>query len=89
MEQLKRCAYEISQKFKVVRLKDRINTLGDLIINFRYGVKHEIIAEMQLVYQPNQSHINKAYHKVMHFKYELTRNPMGLIAHCVELILKS
>jgi hypothetical protein len=46
LEQLKRCAWEVSQKFKLVRIKDRIKTLGDLIINFRYGDKHEVIAEM-------------------------------------------
>jgi hypothetical protein len=38
---------------------------------------------------PQQAGIDKIAHKIKHFKYELTRNPMGLLAHCAELIIKA
>ncbi|CDW89774.1 UNKNOWN [Stylonychia lemnae] len=77
---------------KLVRIKNRIKALGDVMVNYWYG--DNVIAEAQLVLQTFQGmtddQINqyKLVTDFNHFAYELSRNPLGCLVHCIELLIK-
>lgn len=79
-------------RVRIIRIKNRIQALGDVMINYWYD--ETCIGEAQLVLQTfenmTEAEINKAYSKIKfnHFCYELERNPIGCIVHCVELLIK-
>ena len=73
-------------------MKNRIAFLSDILINFRYD---NVVAEMQFMFVPKQedkSDVKKEYEHVLkeanHFFYELERNPLGVLVHCIELFMQ-
>jgi hypothetical protein len=93
VESIKEVIDYVNQKYPLVRIKNRMGFLGDVMINFWYG---DVVAEAQLVYHEHEEESEKQENdkdakirsKVNHFLYELERNPLGPLVHCAELLFK-
>ena len=78
---------------KIVRIKNRIKVIGDVMVNFWY--KERMLGECQLYLQTFEGMSQEKIKQITveadfnHFAYELSRNPIGVVCHCIELLVKA
>jgi len=83
----------VNDKFKLVKIKNRIKALQDIMVNFWF--EDRLIAEFQMVLNKEEEAgtveekaLAYAKDEYNHFLYEIHRDPMGIVYHCAEILMK-